>query len=167
MNIILIGFKSAGKTTLGKTLADVLNKPFFDVDQMIAAQYSHHHSETFSVKDIFLKVGEPVFRELESQAIKSVVQYDDAVIAVGGGSLGDQTNIEILSQVGCFLYLKTAPDCLKKRIQSENKIPFENFDDVYHQRIKVYERLANFVVDTGLNDIEACIKHITRWRDEQ
>ena len=81
--IVLVGVPGAGKTTVGKLLARELSREFFDSDQVIEARVGK------SVSDIFTQDGEPVFRQLEHDVIAELLEANDVVLALGGGSLGD------------------------------------------------------------------------------
>ena len=81
MNIILIGFRGTGKTTIGKILARQLGKEFIDADMYLEKK------EGMSIKDIFTKGGEPLFRDIESKVIAELSLLDDKVIATGGGAV--------------------------------------------------------------------------------
>ena len=81
MNIILIGFRGTGKTTIGKILARQLGKGFIDADEYLEKK------EGMSIKDIFEKGGEKLFRDIESKVIAELPLLDDKVIATGGGAV--------------------------------------------------------------------------------
>ena len=79
-NIVIVGFSGAGKSTVGRKLADKLNMTFIDLDLYIEEKY---HS---AVPLLFQKYGEPAFRTLEYAALQEVLSSENAVIAVGGGT---------------------------------------------------------------------------------
>ncbi|MGC3954008.1 MAG: shikimate kinase [Propionicimonas sp.] len=79
--IVLIGFMGAGKTTVGRALADRLNRPFVDSDEVI------ERSTGLSIADIFEGYGEPGFRELEARTIAEQLTGPPAVLALGGGAI--------------------------------------------------------------------------------
>ena len=78
--IFLIGYMGAGKTTMGKSLAQVMGLRFIDLDNFIEAR----HSKT--IKEIFAEVGEEGFRQIERNMLHEVAETEDTVIAVGGGT---------------------------------------------------------------------------------
>src|SRR4051794_19873815 len=90
MSVVLIGYRGAGKTTIGRKLADRLWQTFVDTDEKIVQKAGK------SIKDIFAEQGEPAFRDLEEQAIKEVSLLKEHVIAVGGGSLMREANRNVL-----------------------------------------------------------------------
>lgn len=79
--IVLIGFMGAGKTTVGRLLAEYLLIPFIDSDQVIEA------SEGLTIREIFLTKGEAEFRRIEAVTITGLLAGPDVVLALGGGAL--------------------------------------------------------------------------------
>ena len=77
--IFLIGYMGAGKSTLGKWLAKVMNLEFLDLDDFIVAR---QHK---TIKEIFTEVGEDGFRQIERRSLEEVAAYENVVISLGGG----------------------------------------------------------------------------------
>src|SRR5919199_1173160 len=92
--IFLIGFMGAGKTTVGRALAERLGRSFFDLDEMITRRAGR------SVQQIFADLGESEFRQMEREAIQECKQIKDAVIALGGGAYISEANRADLSEIG-------------------------------------------------------------------
>ncbi len=80
MRIYLIGFMSSGKTTMGQLVADSLNVPFMDTDQMIEEQSG------MTIAGIFSTQGEKEFRDLEADVLRQSTIHEKAIIATGGGA---------------------------------------------------------------------------------
>ncbi len=116
-NIVLVGLMGAGKTTVGKVLAEKLQKEFIDTDEVIVK------TENKSINEIFTEKGEIYFRELEKNVIARVSQMSDKVISVGGGALENQENIFNLKKNGILFYLKADVDTLEKRLQNATDRP--------------------------------------------
>ena len=96
--IVLVGVPGAGKTTVGKLLAKELGRDFFDSDQVIEARAGK------SVSDIFTQDGEPAFREIEHDVIVDLLESNNAVLALGGGSLGnDETRAKVKDATAVWL----------------------------------------------------------------
>ena len=96
--IVLVGVPGAGKTTVGKLLARELGRDFFDSDQVIEARAGK------SVSDIFTQDGEPAFREIEHDVIVDLLESNNAVLALGGGSLGnDETRAKVKDATAVWL----------------------------------------------------------------
>ena len=101
--IVLTGFMAAGKTTVGRLLAQKLGWGFVDTDQHIEA------STRLTVAEIFRDQGEPSFRQLEREAISSLLTGTELVLATGGGAIEDaSTRVLLLSSPGTrLIYLET------------------------------------------------------------
>ena len=111
--IVLVGVPGAGKTTVGKLLAKELGLEFFDSDQVIEARAGK------SVSDIFTQDGEPAFREIEHDVIVELLDSTDVVLALGGGSLGnDETraNVKAAKAVWLIAGLSQAVDRVGKNL---------------------------------------------------
>ncbi|MDQ4125487.1 MAG: shikimate kinase, partial [Actinomycetota bacterium] len=81
--IVLVGFMGAGKSTVGRALAQRLRLPFVDVDAVVEARAGA------SIRELFEREGEAAFRRLEGEATRETLRGPDAVVALGGGALGD------------------------------------------------------------------------------
>ena len=114
MSIVLIGYRGSGKSTVGRKLADRLWQPFLDTDEMVIKKAGK------SIKEIFEQQGEPVFRELEAQAVREACKLSEHVIALGGGAVLREENRAVLKQGGHkVIYLRCDAQELYKRIQAD------------------------------------------------
>lgn len=111
MKIVLIGYMGAGKTTLGKTLAKRMGLRFYDLDWYIEEKSGS------TISQIFAQEGEAAFREKERQALHEVIETDNIVLAVGGGTPCFYDNIDFMNQHACTIYLKATPETLKAHIR--------------------------------------------------
>src|SRR5918912_4342481 len=91
MIVVLVGFMGAGKTTVGRILADRLGLPFVDADVLIEERLGR------SIKDVFATDGEAFFREVEHRTVTELAGGRDAVLALGGGALGDERTRAVLA----------------------------------------------------------------------
>ncbi len=135
--IFLIGYMGAGKTTLGRSLAEVLGMEFIDLDHFIEAR------QCKSVKEIFAEVGEEGFRRIERSSLEEVAQFEHVVISLGGGTPCFFDNMEIVNQSGVSVYLKPSEEVLLMRlIKGKHKRPLlaDKSDDQILQVIR--EQLA-------------------------
>ncbi len=99
-NIVLIGMPGCGKTTVGKILADELGRKFYDIDECIVKETG------LSIPEIFEKVGEDGFRDIESSVLaKTVSKTSGAVIATGGGAILRKENVRRLRRGGRLYFL--------------------------------------------------------------
>ena len=109
--IFLIGFMGSGKTTLGKRLANKLNKLFFDLDAEI------ERIEKNTVSEIFDGKGEEYFRKLETETlIKLIDDNENFVLSLGGGTPCFYNNMELVNQSGTSIYLKYNAGMLTSRL---------------------------------------------------
>jgi shikimate kinase len=108
--IYLMGFMGAGKSSLGKKLAKELQFDFYDLDDLIIEQ------EKQTIAEIFKNKGEPYFRKLETQVLKGTIEFEKAVIALGGGTPCRQENINWIRQHGYSIYLQLSVNHLTSRL---------------------------------------------------
>jgi shikimate kinase len=104
--IIIIGYMGAGKTTVGRTLAQELNMPFYDLDWYIESRMRK------TVKEIFDERGEEGFRLIEHNLLHEVAEFEDVIISCGGGAPCFYDNIDYMNQQGDTVYLKATPEVL-------------------------------------------------------
>lgn len=113
-NITLIGMMGCGKTTVGNELKKLLPQfSLVDIDDKI------EQSTGKKISEIFLRYGEPHFRELESSKIKLFLNEDNQIISTGGGAFESPINREILLNNSRVVYLKTSPGEIFTRIKNE------------------------------------------------
>ena len=113
MLIFIIGYMGAGKTTLGKHLAERLNYHFFDLDEAIET------STAYSISGYFEKFGEGSFRQIEREILLRHLDDQDTVIATGGGTACYGENMELMNQKGLTVYLDTAIETIMNRLSGK------------------------------------------------
>lgn len=139
MNIVLVGFKGSGKTTIGQALAKKLNRPFIDTDYLVEIHYEQMNKKNLCCKDIFQQHGECFFREIEKTILLSLTTIQNHVIALGGGTLCKETQ-SIVQQLGLIYYLSMP----KKQVFAyQTTHSPEEFETVYIERKKLFESLAH------------------------
>jgi shikimate kinase len=144
MIVALVGFMGAGKTTVGHILAERLGLPFVDSDLLIEQRLGR------SVRDVFATEGEEYFRELEHVTVAELVRGQDAVVALGGGAVGDERTRAVLRDAR-VVYLRIDYDEALSRVRSDALRPMlrrPDLADVYRSRLPVYETVAAISVDT-------------------
>tara|TARA_B100000686_G_C16782580_1_gene972965 strand:+ start:1795 stop:2373 length:579 start_codon:yes stop_codon:yes gene_type:complete len=110
-HIVLVGLMGAGKTSVGRQLANQMNRPFYDSDQ------ESEYSAGLRISDIFEIYGEPSFRELEEKVILRLLkQKEPSVIATGGGAYISEVTQKNIKKHGVSVWLKADLDILMKRI---------------------------------------------------
>lgn len=157
MNIILIGFKNSGKTTVGKKLAEKLHYPFIDVDHLIEANFAKENNlqkdPKLTTRQIYQQQGETVFRQLEYKAITQLTATENALIATGGGSVMNPDSAKILQEIGTIIYLYASKEFLSARNKLhatpaflDDKDPEKSFSKLYETRQDIYKRVANYKI---------------------
>lgn len=99
-NIALIGMPGCGKTTVGRALADLLGRPFYDADEQIETRAGR------KIPDIFAQDGEAAFRRLETEVLAELSRQSGAVIATGGGVVTREENRDLLRQNSTIVWLQ-------------------------------------------------------------
>jgi len=110
MLIFLIGYMGSGKSTVGRKLADRLKLQFLDLDAYIEER------NLCAIPEIFAKEGENGFREKEHKALKEVADFENIIIATGGGVPCFFDNMQIINNAGISVYLDVHPKILAKRL---------------------------------------------------
>ena len=161
MNIILCGFMGSGKSTVGKKLAKSIGYTFIDLDDYIEKQ------RNMSITDIFSKYGEENFRESETQSVKDISKLTNQVISLGGGTVLNPLNVEILKQYGKIFLLNVSPECVYERLKYDNKRPLLQTDDklkkiteLLEKRMPIYKQSADFIIETDNKSAEDVAKAI-------
>ncbi|MBO5000503.1 MAG: shikimate kinase [Bacteroidaceae bacterium] len=109
--IFLIGYMGAGKTTLGKAFARSLGLTFIDLDWYIEERFHK------TVRQIFEERTEEGFRELEKRMLHEVADFEDVVIATGGGTPCFFDNVEYMNQKGETVFLDVSQEVLFRRLK--------------------------------------------------
>ena len=146
--IVLVGVPGAGKTTVGKLLAKELAVEFFDSDQVIEARAGK------SVSDIFTQDGEPAFRKLEHDVIVELLDSSNVVLALGGGSLGnDETRAKVKDATTVWLVAGLAQAVDRVGMNRNRPLLLGNvrgqLADLMAAREPFYKEVAAIAVDTS------------------
>ncbi|MCF0160452.1 MAG: shikimate kinase [Bacteroidaceae bacterium] len=110
IRIILLGYMGAGKTTVGRVLAKELGTSFYDLDWYIESRFCKKVSEIFATE------GEEGFRKKERAMLHEVAEFENVIIALGGGAPCFFDNMEYINQQGDTIYLKGTPDVLYQHL---------------------------------------------------
>lgn len=163
--IILIGYMGAGKTTVGKLLAEQKGWLFVDTDVKIEEQ------EGRSISDIFAMDGEEAFRNKETTFISqfSKAQPSKAVVSVGGGLPLREENRRILKEMGTVIYLTALKDTIVWRVKSSADRPLlqgedlsKKVEDMLAVRDPIYRQAADFCIETDKKTAEEIAEEI--WK---
>ena len=138
--LYLVGFMGCGKTRIGRLVADALGRGFLDVDAMIRAEAGQ------SIREIFEEKGEHAFRELETRCLRRTEDWNDVVIATGGGVMASETNRQLLHERGMSVWLHVPFDVIVGRMSAYGREQRPLLDDeaaarkLYDERLDAYRR---------------------------
>ena len=159
--IILIGPPGAGKSTIGHSLAKKLKVKFVDTDALIEAKLDK------KISDIFVDLGEPVFRTEELIVLAEVLQSDNGVVSLGGGAPISPQAQELLRNSGAiviFLDISLGKAAARVGFNRDRPLllgnPRAQWNELMNSRRPIYESLATAVVpvdDRSVNEICADI----------
>ncbi len=146
--LFLVGMMGAGKTTVGRVLADWLGWQHLDSDRQVEEATGR------SVPEILAVRGEPAFRAEEADALaRAATSVDPVVVSVAGGAVLDAGNQRLLSRCGTVVWLRARTDTLAGRVGSGDGRPLLGDEPaaalcrLEAQRRPVYRQLAQVVVD--------------------
>lgn len=142
--VCLVGFMGAGKTAVGRALADRLGWPLYDLDEEIETR------EGRSVYEIFAESGESYFRQKEREVLGQLAG-GNMVLSVGGGAFTVDDNINLINKISSSVWLRCPIEiCLQRLSSSAIKRPLfsdpTQMANLYQHRLKYYKR-ANHHVD--------------------
>lgn len=149
-NIYLVGPMGAGKTTVGRHLAELLGREFLDSDHEIERKTGA------IIPWIFEKEGENGFRNRETMVINELTARSQLVLATGGGVVTQAANREFLKQRGIVVYLYTPVEIQLQRtyrdknrplLQVEN--PEQKLRDLLAIRDPLYREIAHYIIETN------------------
>lgn len=138
-NKVLIGMPGVGKTTMGKHLAEKLNREFIDTDQLIEER------EGQSISEIFEKKGEPYFRKLEAEIAKEIGRKKSLVIATGGGMILQKQLMDDLRQNGEIIWIKAPLENLEQRGRPLSG-GLKSLEKIWQEREQLYSKYANRII---------------------
>ena len=155
-NIILIGMPGVGKSTLGVVLAKVLGFQFIDTDLLIQKQ------EGKKLHEIIREKGSEGFMKIENQVNSSIIT-DKTVIATGGSVVYCQEAMKHLGEIGQIVYLQVSLKALERRLGNLKRRGVilkkgQTLKDLYEERVPLYEKYADIVVDENGKDLEECLQ---------
>jgi shikimate kinase len=155
-NVYLIGPMGSGKTAVGRRLATLLGKEFFDSDAEIEKRTG------VDIRYIFEKEGEARFRQRERDVIAELSALDGVVVATGGGVVLDPANRERLAATGVVVYLETTLDTLVRRTKAAktrplllNEDPRTVLERLMVVRRPLYEEAADLRIETTGRQVRA------------
>lgn len=159
-NVVLIGFMGTGKSRVGHMVARQLGLRFVDTDDEIVQRLQ------MSISDIFARLGEPKFREIERQVVADVAAKDGQVIATGGGVPLNEENLLNLRRNGVLVCLTASPEVIMRRTMRSDDRPLLRGSDKMEQikalleSRELYYAAADHQVDTSSRPASAVAREI-------
>ena len=150
MNIVLIGYRGTGKSTVGRLLAARLGRTLVSTDAEIVARAKR------AIPEIVAQEGWDYFRDLESDICRELASRDQLVIDTGGGAILRPQNVEALKKSGRLFWLTASVETIATRIGGDNQRPsltgtksfVDEVADVLRERTPKYQAAADHVVAT-------------------
>ncbi len=143
-NIVLTGMPGSGKSTIGKILAEKLQRQFMDTDELIVKNAG------MPITEIFAQYGEKHFRDLETEAIREASKYSNAIIATGGGARLREENVYLLKMNGKIYFLDRS---LEKLLPTDDRPLAKDREAIiqrYNERIDRYNETADEKVNSDV-----------------
>jgi len=150
MNVVLIGYRGTGKSTVGKIVAARLGRTLVSTDAEIVKRAGQ------SIPEIVAQHGWDYFRDLESQVCRDLAEGDGLVIDTGGGAILRSENVERLKRNGTLFWLRASVETITKRIGRDTQRPsltgtksfLDEVQEVLRERTPKYEAAADHVIAT-------------------
>lgn len=153
----------AGKTTIGRQLARLTGKTFYDSDHEIEARTGVRIPVIFEIE------GEAGFRVRESEMIAELATLPNIVLATGGGAVLDPNNRQMLANHGTVIYLRAGIDDILARTQHDKNRPLlqtanprAKLEALFAQRDPLYREVADVVIDTSRQNINTLVHRLLR-----
>ena len=162
MNIVLIGYRGTGKSSVAKLLGTRTRWPIVSTDLEIIRKAG------MPVPDIIRKRGWDYFRDVESEICKQVGKKDRTIIDTGGGAVLRKENVESLRQRGRMFWLTAEVTTVMARIKNNSDRPsltgkksyVEEVEEVLNERLPLYKAAADHVIPTDDRTIEEIANEI-------
>ncbi len=159
--LVLIGLMGAGKTTIGKKIAELFSIPFVDSDKEIET------TSGCSIADIFEQYGEDEFRRLESQVIQRLIERSPLILATGGGAFMHPQTRQLLKEKTTTVWLHCDLETLYNRVSKNTNRPLLNVQNkkailalLIEKRYPIYAE-ADLIVECQDKDIETTVQFVT------
>ncbi len=165
MNLVLIGGRACGKTSVGAALAEILHRPFVDLDEVLVAEASR------SIADIVAQEGWPGFRRREKELVARYGSRPGQVLAPGGGVVLDPDNVQTLKENGLVIWLTAPPATLRDRLLQDQggqefrpsltgADPGREMERVLAEREPLYRAAAHLILDTKGLSVAEVVKRL-------
>lgn len=156
MNIVLIGYRGTGKSTVGNILAARLGRELVSTDAEVIKRAK------LTIPEIVQQFGWEHFRDLESEVCRDLAAKDQLIIDTGGGAILRQLNVDSLKKSGTLFWLTAGVETITGRISGDTQRPsltgtksfLEEIQDVLRERTPKYQAAADHVITTEGQSVE-------------
>ena len=160
MNIVLIGYRGTGKSTVGRLLAARLGRDLVSTDAEIVKRAQR------TIPEIVAQEGWENFRDLESDICRELASRDQLVIDTGGGAILRAQNVEVLKKNSTVFWLTASVETIAKRIGGDNQRPsltgtksfVDEIQGVLRERTPKYQAAADYVIATDDQSINQLVE---------
>ena len=164
--IVLVGIMGAGKSTVGKILADRLGMRFVDADQEI------ERAAGCTITDFFEKYGEVEFRKGEERVISRILAGEPCVLATGGGAFMSEATRLLIKKIATSVWLRVSFEVLAKRLEKRSDRPLLQTADpqqtlkaLIKKRYPIYND-ADFIVDAENDGVDITVSKVVECLDD-
>ena len=169
--IFLCGFMGAGKSVIGRTLAEQLEVSFLDLDDKIEEQTGQ------AISEIFEESGESAFRVAERRALLEVIRKFEGVVSLGGGSLQNQYMVDHVKLNGLLIFIETPISVILDRISQDENRPLlldeqgnpkseeqlkKELTALYEERLPLYEQAVIRIKNDGKKSVTDSVKKLLK-----
>ena len=158
--IVLVGIMGAGKSTVGKILADRLGMRFIDADQEI------ERAAGCTITDFFEKYGEVEFRKGEERVISRILAGEPCVLATGGGAFMSEATRLLIKKIATSVWLRVSFEVLAKRLEKrfdrpllQTADPQQTLKALIKKRYPIYND-ADFIVDAENDGVDITVSKV-------
>lgn len=155
-NVMLIGYMGAGKTSVGKALAKKLGMQFYDLDWYIEERYRK------KICDIFAEKGEDGFRKIERLMLHEVAEFENVLLALGGGTPCFYDNMDYLNQCGTTIFLNASPETIIQHLKISHTVRpllkdkqgqelYDHIQNQLNERLPFYSK-AKYTINVDILD---------------
>lgn len=169
-HLFLIGYRGSGKSTLGRSLALAVHRPFIDSDSWIEEQAG------CSISDLFKQDGEQAFRDWETRALQSICdpRTPGSIVSLGGGAILRESHRHWIREHGHAVWLVASAATLAKRIEQDIAIgrarpsltslgTLREIETVLAQREPLYRETADNILDVEQEPFDSLLARLVDW----
>jgi shikimate kinase len=164
-NLVLIGYRATGKTSVGARLAQLLVRPFVDLDEVLVQEARR------SIADLVSQGGWEDFRRREKELVARFARRQGQVLATGGGVVLDWENVQVLRKQGIIIWLSAHPATIQARLAEdrprEDSRPsltgdgtIQEVEEVLRERQHLYLAAAQIIIDTTQQSVPQVVEQI-------